>query len=259
MCPDPERDSQNDVDAVSIGEGRDQTAEDRDRRAAAHDDASESRDRRANERDSQAEARAQTRQRIDPEAAGDRAAAVRDRRASAADRAASAQDRESASTDRAVSADDRLASSIDALTGAHRRDAGFIELKREVARALRTEQLYVLAYVDVDGFKEVNDSRGHAAGDALLRDVADAIRARFRTYDLLIRFGGDEFVCGLPDMTTENASERLAAANANLGAREISISYGVGTLSPSDGLADLIERADRDMYAGREARRLNGT
>lgn len=54
-----------------------------------------------------------------------------------------------------------------------------------------------LAFIDVDNLKAKNDSLGHPAGDKLLRDTADSIRAHLRSYDLLIRFGGDEFLCGL--------------------------------------------------------------
>jgi diguanylate cyclase (GGDEF)-like protein len=61
-------------------------------------------------------------------------------------------------------------------------------------RARRAEEGLVVAFVDVDGLKQVNDTEGHFAGDALLIPVANSLRAYLRSYDLVMRFGGDEFV-----------------------------------------------------------------
>ena len=86
---------------------------------------------------------------------------------------------------------------IDQLTGALGRELGIATLEREINRARRGNGRLVLAYVDVDGLKEVNDRQGHAAGDALLRDVVGAIQTHLRSYDPIVRVGGDEFVCAL--------------------------------------------------------------
>ena len=64
-----------------------------------------------------------------------------------------------------------------------------------MARAKRTQRSFVLAFIDVDGLKTTNDSLGHAAGDELLRRVVDTVRDHLRSYDLIVRFGGDEFLC----------------------------------------------------------------
>ncbi len=107
-------------------------------------------------------------------------------------------------------------SSIDELTGAYRRDAGIVELVRETARAKRTQEPLVLAFVDVDGLKATNDTQGHAAGDRILCTVVDVIRAHLRSYDLVVRYGGDEFVCAFADMTIEEAGERFLLINGDL-------------------------------------------
>lgn len=86
---------------------------------------------------------------------------------------------------------ERVVSCVDELTGAYRRDAGSLELRREMARAKRTKQSFVLAFVDVDDLKGTNDSRGHAAGDRLLRETVNSIRSKFRSYDLIVRFASE--------------------------------------------------------------------
>jgi len=223
----------------TAGGDRDRTAEDRDQRAKDHDQASEARERAADG--------------VDTGAAADRAGALRDRRGGASDRTQAADDREAASEDRVLSARERAASSIDELTGAHRREAGMVELAREVERATRTEQPFALAFVDVDGLKGRNDSLGHAAGDQLLRETAELIHAHLRSYDLVIRFGGDEFLCALPNVTKAEAAKRFSLVNADLAAaHHASVTFGLAELEPDDSLDDLIARADEAMYRERE-------
>jgi diguanylate cyclase (GGDEF)-like protein len=233
---------------------RDLTAEDRDQISAAYDRASETRDERADARDRRADARDEVAPSVDQGAVSDRAGAWRDRRGAAGDRRHAADDREAASTDRLLSARDRAASSIDDLTGAHRRDAGMLELAREVIRAKRTEEPLVVAFVDVDGLKVTNDTQGHAAGDRLLGRVVDAIRSHLRGYDLIVRYGGDEFVCALVDVSIESAAERFLRVNEELGSERASISVGLAELSERDSLDDLIARADAALRRQREHR-----
>jgi len=149
-------------------------------------------------------------------------------------------------------------SSIDGLTGAYRRDAGMLELEHEVTRAQRTGDTFVLAFVDVNNLKERNDLHGHIAGDQLLRRIADTLRANVRSYDLVVRYGGDEFVCGLPALDVNDAAERFARINEDLAATdEASVAFGLAELERGDTLTDLITRADSVMYANR-ARRSRG-
>ena len=193
---------------------RDLTADARDDVSEAHDKASEARDETAEARDRRAESR-ETGTELDTGAASDRAGARRDRRAGVGARAHAADDREAASTDRALSARERETSSFDDLTGAHGRDAGVVELQREVARANRTQTPLVLAFIDVDDLKTTNDSLGHDAGDRLLRRVVHTIRTHLRSYDLIVRFGGDEFVCSMVDSSLTAAAERFALIDAD--------------------------------------------
>lgn len=240
------------------GADRDRIADDRDQRAEDHDEASAARDERADERDERAEARERTADVVDLGAGADRRGALRDRQGSSSDRTQSADDRRASSADRADSAMDRVASSIDALTGTHRRDSGLVELERDVARAKRTQQSLTLAFVDVDHLKETNDSSGHIAGDRLLRTTADAIRTHLRSYDLIMRYGGDEFVCALLDVTKAQAAERFTLVNTELAAQRASVTVGLAELSAADALEDLIARADQALYTQRQQRRSAG-
>jgi diguanylate cyclase (GGDEF)-like protein len=184
--------------------------------------------------------------------------ARRDRYAAARDRFQAKSDRAAARLDRVVSAIERVESSIDGLTGAYRRDAGMLELEHEVTRARRTGDTFVLAFVDVNNLKARNDTHGHHAGDELLRKIADTLRANVRSYDLVVRYGGDEFVCGFPALDVNDAAERFARINGDLAATaEASVTYGLAELETDDSLADLITRADSIMYAHRSQRSLD--
>lgn len=243
--------------SVGAGDDRDRIADDRDERADAHDKASQVRDDRARARDERAEVRELATDSDSTGAAADRAGASRDRRGSASDRTQAADDREAAASDRHMSAQERTISSIDGLTGAYRRDAGSLELNRELARAKRTGESLVLAFVDVDHLKEKNDSLGHVAGDRLLREAVASIRASLRPYDLVVRFGGDEFVCALVDVSLPQAAERFAAVNGKLEALNASITVGLAEMQADDSLENLVGRADRALYANRGDRSTN--
>jgi diguanylate cyclase (GGDEF)-like protein len=244
-----------------FSEGNDARAAARDLRATARDTRAAERDARAAERDERAAVREQeVRARaasgsIDPGLIAEQVRARRDRAAAARDRFHAKSDRAAARLDRMVSANERVESSIDGLTGAYRRDAGLLELEHEIARAHRTGDAFVLAFVDVNNLKVRNDLHGHIAGDRLLRKIADTLRANVRSYDLVVRYGGDEFICGFPALGVNDAAERFARINEDLATSdEASVAFGLAELERGDSLTELITKADALMYANRYQR-----
>ncbi|MGZ6792081.1 MAG: GGDEF domain-containing protein [Mycobacteriales bacterium] len=186
------------------------------------------------------------------DASADRSGAARDRRASAGDRQQGLDDREAARSDRDRSAHDRADGILDELTGAYRRQVGLHELRRQVVEARRRQVPFVLAFVDVDGLKATNDARGHDAGDELLRQVARRLHEVVRAYDVVVRYGGDEFLCGQVDTTLGEASKRFDRANQLLQERDGgSFTAGLAELGEGESLSDLVTRADTLMYRER--------
>lgn len=255
------------MDDETTGPGRGSPAPDRaasdrdalsdrlDADAAVHDESSDRRDTAANTRDGDARAR----QSAAPATTDDGAArswASRDRRASAADRARSAAMRLHARADRAAAAAERASHDIDETTGAYRRDSGARELVRDCERSRRTRVPMVIGFVDVDGLKAVNDTLGHEAGDRVLREIVREVRANVREYDLIVRYGGDEFVLSMVGASSAMAESRLLRVNENLIARQRgSISFGIVTVGEEGDVFGAIARADRSLYEQRRNRR----
>ena len=186
-------------------------------------------------------------------AAAQRRRAADDRERAAGDRHQAARDRARAASDREQAARDREHAAIDELTGARRRGIGLDELQREIDRAHRTGGTLVAVYIDVDDLKSVNDEHGHSAGDELLREVVEGLKRHTRSYDLIVRLGGDEFLCALPDIDVEAARGRFDRMASELAAGSIvrSISAGITELHDGESSQDLIENADRDLLAAR--------
>ncbi len=239
-----------------IARARDLTAAARDRTAWARDRAADARDRAAETR----ERHAAVVHDVD-EAVGTlrtiRVSGASTRAQSAHERAAAAEDREAAALDRQQAAADRGDAGLDELTGVFRRGTGELALTHEIERARRSGHPLVLAVIDVDGLKAVNDIDGHAAGDALLRAVPTAITVTLRSYDVTVRWGGDEFVCALPDMTRGKAGDRIEQIQAELEVLRpgATISAGLAELRAGDTLDSLIGRADSALYDARAGRR----
>ena len=230
----------------------DLVATDRDMVSELHDRAAEHRDERAEARDLRAEAREQHVDAPDAGAAADRAGARRDRRGGAGDRGHAADDRDAASMDRRLSARQRTAASVDELTGAHRRGAGMERLALDLARAKSSGESFVLGFVDVDGLKATNDLLGHSGGDRLLVRVAATMRAHLRPDDLVVRFGGDEFLCGMKHVSAEEAAKRFTQIRADLAESKASVTVGLAELTDQDSLDDLVMRANGAMHAKRQ-------
>ena len=238
---------------------RDRAAGHRDQAAGHRDQAAEQRDRVAEQSESRVGAGIPTDALshsavVRREAASERGRASQDRQAGASERTEAELDRNNALADRSASARERESSSHDDLTGVYLRGAGLVELERDIARARRTKQSLVLAFVDVDGLKEVNDLRGHAAGDRILLEVAKTLSATLRSYDLIIRYGGDEFVCAISRLDMADATKRFALVNATLAEAPEpgSITIGLTELQPHDSPEDLLARADAELYRERQ-------
>jgi len=188
---------------------------------------------------------------------GSRSRARRDRERAAVDRAAAARELAEAVRLRVQAANDLKSAMADELTGAWVRKFGLAEASRELARAYRTGVGLALAFVDVDGLKEVNDGRGHMAGDTLLELVGETIRAHVRPYDVIVRYGGDEFVCAMSGLGALEARERFDKVAEVL--REVdaehSVTFGIAEAVVGESLEALIARADDDLLEARRFRR----
>lgn len=154
---------------------------------------------------------------------------------------------------------DQLAGT-DGLTGIYNRRR-FMEL---AAAAMRRQGPICIALFDLDHFKNVNDSHGHLAGDAVIRHAVDIIRAHCRQRDLLGRYGGEEFVLCLPEASPEKALETVerirqavATSTMELGGNSITItiSVGVAVLDPGDSIEHWLAEADRALYEAKRAGR----
>jgi diguanylate cyclase (GGDEF)-like protein len=152
--------------------------------------------------------------------------------------------------------------SRDGLTGLWNRERLVEELERVLGEGRRREDRAAsLLYVDLDGFKMVNDSHGHAAGDELLRAIARGLEASVRYTDTVARIGGDEFAVLLPGTTAAQAgrvAEKVAAAVSAVWPPGLGggASVGVAAVEAGDrSAADVLAAADREMYAVKRARR----
>jgi diguanylate cyclase (GGDEF)-like protein len=138
----------------------------------------------------------------------------------------------------------------DDLTGTLLRAAGREQLNQALGRATRTGESVVFAFLDVDHLKGVNDAHGHAEGDRLLRELGSALRHQLRSYDVVVRYGGDEFVCALPGSELPDARSRLGEIAARLRSSVVGayFSRGLAQWEPGETLEHVIARADSALH-----------
>jgi diguanylate cyclase (GGDEF)-like protein len=258
---------------VAAADQRDSIAHARDLAAVARDQAADARDLALQQQDLAfdqlggasaisgaeilARASAQRKRAADhrAQAAEHRAMAARDRTAAAEDREQAARERLQALADRELLARELVIAETDPLTGARTRAAGLIDLDHELDRCRRTSGLLVVAYIDVVGLKTVNDTNGHGAGDELLQRVVSLVRGHLRPYDLVIRLGGDEFLCAMSNMTLTDARQRFTSLAVDLAAAPGpgAIRTGFAEFAPDQLATELIARADSELVDNRRA------
>jgi diguanylate cyclase (GGDEF)-like protein len=146
------------------------------------------------------------------------------------------------------------------------------ELARSLAYVKRYQTVATLMFIDLDGFKPINDRYGHAAGDALLKAVAEALTQNVRASDVVARLGGDEFGLLMWHVDEPRAVARAAELESMIGQVrtvygqagdepvELSVgaSAGIATLGPDADAAGVIAAADKAMYARKKVRRGEG-
>jgi diguanylate cyclase (GGDEF)-like protein len=149
----------------------------------------------------------------------------------------------------------------DPLTMLSNRRAGERALEREIARARRTGSPFSLALFDLDHFKQINDIHGHAVGDDVLCQVSRILTSTFRASDLAVRWGGDEFLVVLPDVTLAGAivfadrARSLVEALTLPGIPPVTISVGIVEVQRDEDPRAALMRADAKLYEAKAAGR----
>jgi diguanylate cyclase (GGDEF)-like protein len=150
---------------------------------------------------------------------------------------------------------------IDSLTGLRNRHGMMMELREEQQRASREGCSCVIAMMDIDHFKLINDSHGHATGDAVLSAVTHLTARRLRPYDRIYRYGGEEFLICLPDTDVPQAQgiierlrEEIASRPVQFGDSDVlvTVSFGLSAVEASSPVDESIRRADRALFAAKQ-------
>ena len=156
-----------------------------------------------------------------------------------------------------ISEELRRQSRTDSLTGLPNRRAWDEALKRENHSRRRHERAYVIAVVDLDDFKSINDLFGHASGDSRLRQTAKILRSVIRAEDIAARVGGDEFAVLFCDVCGDSVDTLLSRLHASFEGDGIEISIGIAFSQSDSSLEDCWKQADLRMYSFKESRRRN--
>jgi diguanylate cyclase len=150
----------------------------------------------------------------------------------------------------------------DGLTGLFSRGAFDLKLRETIYECRGDKKSFALIMFDVNKFKSINDTLGHIAGDKVLKKVAECLEETFRKDDVIARYGGDEFIAFICDVTEAMAKERIADFNKNLKKRRfvshkagevnLTVSAGLAIYTEGDTAESVIERADKAMYAAKQ-------
>jgi diguanylate cyclase (GGDEF)-like protein len=161
----------------------------------------------------------------------------------------------------------RAQSICDPLTGWYNRRYMEETLEREIRRAARNKRPLAVIMLDVDNFKEFNDSFGHEAGDVALQNLCQMLKTHIRSEDVACRYGGDEFVLVLPDTSAELAAQRAEEMRIAVGhaeaqyhgqlLRPMTLSFGIATF-PADGRVskDLLRASDIALFQAKSDGRI---
>jgi diguanylate cyclase (GGDEF)-like protein len=156
------------------------------------------------------------------------------------------------------------AATIDSLTGLFNRRAFDLRLRQEIERAKRSSGTLAVLMIDIDDFKDINDTHGHPVGDAVLKAISDVLRSAVRVFDFCARYGGDEFAIVMPNSeratssaAAERIRERIATSyerDAHLAElRRVTVSIGVATMSAGETAEEIVQRADDSLYRAKAA------
>lgn len=158
----------------------------------------------------------------------------------------------------------RHAAGTDPLTGLANRATLLPRLSQALAGAVRKDRPLCVIMADLDRFKQVNDSYGHQVGDQVLRDTAARLGTAVRDFDLVGRYGGEEFIAVLQDTPLEIARQIAERVRGRIGdhpfniqdlSLRVTISQGIAQAQPGDSVESLIHRADTALYAAKAAGR----
>ena len=157
-----------------------------------------------------------------------------------------------------------LISKTDELTGLPNRRDMHETITNEIGRSRRTGKPFCFIFIDIDHFKHINDTYGHACGDLILKSVSQTIRTLLRKYDVFARYGGEEFLTLLPETDLEGAAavaerfrqkiERMTVRYADFTIK-VTITLGVSRYDERLGADRSIQMADKALYAGKESGR----